>query len=78
MNKSIIQFMLAMNKQQIHYLEDNIFRYRQYKTYADANGFLDDEYEAHEALKYLRAEMKKYVSSQKLLKSMMKNKDNIV
>ena len=72
MNKAIIQFMLAENKKQIRFLENNIARYRQYKTYADANGFLDDEYEAHEALKYLRAEMKKYVSSQKMLKSMMK------
>lgn len=72
MNKSIIQFMLAENKKQIRFLENNIARYRQYKTYADANGFLYDEYEAHNALKYLRSEMKKYVSSQKLLKAMMK------
>lgn len=72
MDKKSVQFMLAYNKHQIQFLEAHIEHYRQRKTNADEQGYLEVEYESHDALKYLRKEMKKFVAAQKQLKKLMK------
>lgn len=71
--KKYIQFLMAANKGAIQALEDEISYYRHVKTVADAKEDLAEEYTAHNALKYLRKELKKHVGSHKLLKKLMKD-----
>lgn len=72
MNKAIIQFQLAQNKIIIYNLENRIYTYRKLKSYSDEHGFVAAEKDAHNKLKVLRKELKKYVAAQKMLKAMMK------
>lgn len=70
--QNILQRRLFLNAIEIQELEDFISVYRQRKTECDEKGFLQDEYSYHNALKYYRAELAKYVEEQRFVKAELK------
>ena len=67
-----LQRQLAINKQIIKVLEEDIFEARDSKAMCDHEGFLDAEHFWHKHLKNLRAQLKNYVRIQQALKQLCK------
>lgn len=73
MSTKILQRRLLLNAIEIQELEQHISVYRQRKITCDEEGLLEAEYQYHNALKYLRGELAKFVLEQKLMKALLKN-----
>lgn len=67
-----IQSQLALNKSYIKFLEEEIIQARAIKRQCDEEGLLYAEYNWHNTLKRLRAELKGYVKIQQALKQLCK------
>lgn len=71
MSTKILQRRLLLNAIDIREMEQLIDYYRQFKRESDESGLLKDEYKYHNALKYLRGELAKFVDEQRYLKSLL-------
>lgn len=67
-----LQSQLAINKQHIQELENEIKEARSWKTYYDVTNQQEPEYFMHNDLKRLRVELKNYVRIQVALKAILK------
>lgn len=67
-----ISFLIQQNKADIRFLEQAIEGLRTMKRISDEQGRLDEEYYAHNGLKFARSKLKKYVEAQKQLKKLLK------
>jgi alpha/beta superfamily hydrolase len=67
-----IQSQLAINKQVIKILQEDITVARDRKTMCDYEGYLDAEHYWHKTLKNLRSQLKNYVRLQQALKQLCK------
>ena len=67
-----IQSQLAKNKSLVKFLEEQIIVHKVAKSSFDFLGLVDAEYEYHNKLKRLRAELKGYVKIQQALKQLCK------
>ena len=70
--QNILQRRLFLNAIEIQELEQHINVYRKRKTDCDEGGYLEAEYQYHNALKYLRGELTKFVEEQRYTKSVLK------
>ena len=71
--QNILQRRLFLNAIEIQELEQHINVYRKRKTDCDEGGFLEAEYQYHNALKYLRGELAKFVEEQRYIKATLKS-----
>lgn len=74
MNKSMLQRILHRNKILITAMLEAQASLKSLKHYADENGLLETEYQAHNQLKAIRAEVAKLVDEQKAIKSIVNSK----
>ncbi len=73
MRTKILQRRILLNKIEIQELEQHISVYRQRKITCDEEGLLEAEYQYHNALKYLRGELAKFVEEQRYIKATLKS-----
>lgn len=73
MSTKVLQRRLLLNAIEIQELEQHISIYRQRKITCDEEGLLEAEYQYHNALKYLRGELAKFVDEQRFIKTTLKS-----
>lgn len=71
--RSCIQRLLQRNKYAITHLHTMLAEHKEVKRLADVNGDLQTEYAYHNAVQYIKKELRNYVKEQKMLKGMLRD-----
>lgn len=71
--RSCIQRLLQRNKYSITRIHELLKEHKEVKRLADVNGDLQTEYAYHNAVQYIKKELRNYVKEQKMLKGMLRD-----
>lgn len=71
--RSSIQRILTRNKFAITHLHVMLAEHKEVKRLADVNGDLQTEYAYHNAVQYIKKELRNYVKEQKMLEGMLRD-----
>lgn len=72
-NRASVQRLLQRNKYAITHLHTMLVEHKEVKRLADVNGDLQTEYAYHNAVQYIKKELRNYVKEQKMLKGMLRD-----
>lgn len=72
-NRPSLMRILTRNKHAITHLHTMLKEHKEVKRLADVNGDLQTEYAYHNAVQYIKKELRNYVKEQKMLKGMLRD-----
>ena len=76
-NRAILMRIMQRNKYAITDLHQRLVIFKTIKSAADAGGDEAVEYASHNAVQYIKKELRNYVEEQKMLKGMLRDEHDV-